>query len=87
MFMNMLRHPLSCGLSTTCEPNGHSERMPNRMVAMPKGMPMMVIISSNEETKYSTAMLNPPNTSHIMFPNIFMSVILVSNDECFYLRR
>jgi hypothetical protein len=79
--------PPSCGLSTTCEPNGHNARIPKRIVAMPKGMPMMVIISNSEETKYSTAMPNPPKMSQMMFPNIFMSVILVSNDECFYLQR
>ena len=34
---------------------------------MPKGMPMMVIISNSEETKYSTAMPNPPKMSQTMF--------------------
>ena len=87
MFMNMLRHPPSCGLSTMCEPNGHNASIPKRIVAMPKGMPMMVINSNSEEMKYSTAMPNPPKMSQTMFPNIFISEIFVSIDKSFYFAK
>jgi hypothetical protein len=54
---------------------------------MPKGMPMMVIISNSEEIKYSTAMPNPPKMSQTMFPNIFISEIFVSIDKSFYFAK
>ena len=36
---------------------------------------MMVIISRSDEMKYSTAMPNPPKTSQMIFPSIFMNSI------------
>ena len=52
---------------------------PKRIIAIPKGMPMMVIISNSEEMKYSTAMPNPPKMSQMMFPNIFINIVLLIN--------
>ena len=48
---------------------------------------MMVIISNSEETKYSTAMPNPPKMSQTMFPNIFISEVFVSIDKSFYFAK
>ena len=70
-FMKKLRHPLSWSLPTTCEPKGHKARIPNFMVAMPKGMPIIVIIMSNDDTKYSTAIPRPPKISQMMLPKSF----------------
>ena len=33
---------------------------------------MVVIIIKSDETKYSTAMPNPPKTSQMIFPSIFI---------------
>ena len=70
-FMKKLRQPLFWSLSTTWEPKGQRASIPNFMVAIPKGMPMMVIIMSNDDTKYSTAILSPPKMSQMMLPKSF----------------
>ena len=66
------RQPLLLGISTTLLPKGHRASTPSFKVCKPNGMPMMVINSPTLETKYSMAMNNPPKTTQIIFPKIFM---------------
>jgi hypothetical protein len=47
---------------------------------MPKGMPMIVIISKRPMQKYATAISRPPNTTQMMFPRIFIEkTVRISN--------
>ena len=71
-FMNMLRQ-LGCdSLHFTFVPNGQIASIPNFKLCKPKGMPIMVIISTSPAMKYSRAICRPPNTTHMMFPNVFL---------------
>ncbi len=72
IFMNMFRHPVCGCLSLTTAPKGHSAKMPNLMLCRPNGIPMMVMSSTTPANKYSTAVSNPPNTSHKMLPSTFI---------------
>ena len=73
-FMDMLRHPGCDGFHFTYVPNGHMVSIPNFMLCKPKGIPMMVIISTSPAIKYSRVMCNPPKIIQMMFPNVFILI-------------
>lgn len=54
-------------------PKGHIATAASFMVCSPNGMPMMVIIISILEMAYSIAIISPPNTTHSMLRNTFIS--------------
>jgi len=56
-------------------PNGQMASIPSFRLCKPKGMPMMVIISISPAMKYSKAICKPPNTTQMMFPNVFIDLI------------
>lgn len=72
IFMMVERQPWGDSLCTILLPKGHRASMPSLMVCRPNGMPMIVTNRAMLEIKYCTATMIPPNTSQMMFPNIFM---------------
>jgi hypothetical protein len=66
---SVLKHPPGWGDGTTLKLKGNKAKSPIFMDCKPKGMPMMVIISSNPATKYSSAITRPPKSSQMMLPN------------------
>ena len=76
-FIKKDRQPLLCGISTTLLPNGHSANTPSFKVCNPKGIPIIVMNSPTLEMKYSMAMNSPPKTTQIIFPKIFMFIVLI----------
>lgn len=69
IFMIVARHPVALSVKTDDLPNGHNAREASLSVCKPNGIPMMVIIKSTLEIKYSIAIKIPPNTSQIKLPN------------------
>lgn len=69
IFINVDRHPVALSVKTDDLPNGHNAREASLSVCKPNGIPMMVIIKSTLEIKYSIAIKIPPNTNQIKLPN------------------
>lgn len=67
IFIKTLIHPLELGQLCTVLPKGSSARNPSFSVWMPKGMPMIVIMSNKLDIKYSSAIKIPPQISHKRF--------------------
>ena len=72
IFIRMLRQPPALSVVRTSRPKGQRARMESFSVWMPKGMPMMVIIRTRLEIRYSTAVMRPPKRSQMMLPRKFM---------------
>ena len=57
-------------------PKGQRASIPNFNVCNPKGIPIIVTISSKLDIRYSTAVSNPPQISQMIFPKNFIASIL-----------
>lgn len=75
-FIIRFRHPPEFPESITLFPIGHKASKPNFNVCSPKGIPMIVIIITRLEIKYSTAVTIPPKINQIIFPKIFIQLQL-----------
>lgn len=69
-FMTRHRQPPELPLSVTRLPKGQRASIPNFNVCNPKGIPIIVIISSKLDIRYSTAVSNPPQISQMILPKI-----------------
>lgn len=74
-FMTKHRQPPEFPLSVTWLPKGQRASIPNFNVCNPKGMPIIVTISSKLDIRYSTAVINPPQISQMIFPKNFIVLI------------
>lgn len=83
-FIIPARHPEGQPLSTICDPNGHRAKAANLNVCNPNGIPMMVIIINRLEIKYSKAIIKPPNSTQMIFKNIFILIGFISICKCTY---
>lgn len=72
IFIIAVKHPGSIGLLFTSLPKGHRASIPILNVCNPKGMPITVIIMAILAAKYSRAVSNPPKTTQMMFPTVFI---------------
>jgi hypothetical protein len=72
MFIKTYKQPEALECTTVSRPKGHNESDAILRVWIPKGIPMMVIISTRLPIKYSIAIIKPPNISHIRFPKKFI---------------
>ena len=72
MFMISDKHPPELPSSTTRLPKGHKASIANFKVWRPKGIPMIVIISIRLDIRYSTLVIIPPKSNHIIFPKNFI---------------
>ena len=84
-FMNMLRQPDCDGFHFTFVPNGQMASIPSFMLCKPKGIPMMVIISTSPAMKYSRAMCSPPKIIQMIhleygFQTTFVKAGIMSNE-------
>lgn len=68
----VLRQPLLYDACRVVRPNGQSARMASFKVWIPKGIPIIVTIRIILATKYSTAIINPPNINQMRFPRSFI---------------
>ena len=75
-FMTRHRQPPELPLSVTRLPKGQRASIPNFNVCNPKGIPIIVIISSKLDIRYSTAVSNPPQISQMILPKNFIASIL-----------
>lgn len=71
-FISRLRQPLEVGDSVTAVPNGVKATTASFIVCNPKGIPTIVIIIVTLDNTYSTAMIQPPNTIHIILSSKFI---------------
>lgn len=77
MFMIKVRQPGSAsGLGTTSFPKGHNTNVASFRVCNPNGMPIIVTIKPILDTMYSTHVTSPPQSSQIIFPNVFIKILL-----------
>ena len=67
-FIIRQRQPPELPLSVTLLPKGHRASIPNFSVCNPKGIPIIVTISTKLEMRYSTAVISPPQISQMIFP-------------------
>jgi hypothetical protein len=72
-FIRVDKHPGFPGLMRISAPKGHNANMPNLSACSPKGIPIMDMKKGMLANKYSKAIKIPPNTSHIMFPRVFIN--------------
>jgi hypothetical protein len=72
MFIITYKQPDALECTMVSRPKGHNESEAILRVWIPKGIPMMVIISTRLPIKYSIAIIKPPNISHIRFPKKFI---------------
>lgn len=69
IFITVDRIPVALSVKTDDLPNGHNAREASFRVWKPNGIPMMVIIKSMLDIKYSMAIKIPPNTNQMILPN------------------
>ena len=62
-------------------PKGHRANTPSFSVWIAKGIPIIVNIRARLTIKYSLAIIIPPNISHMMFPRIFIELVLEVKDR------
>lgn len=80
IFIKVLKQPDGFCDCITSLPNGQIANIPNLIVCIPKGIPIIVANSTKLATKYSRAMANPPKINHIKLPRNFIlkkSMLLV----------
>ena len=65
----------TAGIAVVCHfaAEGHRASIPNFNVCTPKGIPIIVTISTKLEMRYSTAVISPPQISQMIFPKNFIS--------------
>jgi hypothetical protein len=75
---NITRQPEELLPERTSDPKGHKASMASFNVCSPNGIPIMVIIRSTLDMRYSIEMMMPPKTSQIILPRIFMVLVLMN---------
>lgn len=71
-FISPARQPEGKPVSTILVPKGHNAKAASFMVCRPNGIPIIVSIIAILDKAYSTAIIKPPKTTHIIFSNIFI---------------